>query len=156
VSPGDPRAGPRIRPAVREDGPQWGRLRRALWPACSARRNAAEMREFLGDPHRYGVFVAERSDGTVIGFVEVSLRPNQGAGTHPPVGYLEGLYVEPADRRMGLGRTLVRAAEAWARTRGCREMGSDALPTNRGSRAAHRSYGYRERERLIVFEKRLR
>jgi aminoglycoside 6'-N-acetyltransferase I len=130
-------------------------MRQVLWPTCSERRNATEMREYLADPDRYGVFLATRPDGSFAGFVEVSLRPNYRAGSHPPIGYLEGLFVDGPYRRRGIGRALVRAAEGWARERGVREMGSDAFPSNHQSRAAHHSYGYRERERLIVFQKRL-
>jgi len=114
------------------------------------------MRVYRADPERYGVFVAVRPDGTLAGFVEVSLRPNYRTGPHPSIGYLEGPFVAPLDRRRRVGRALVRAAEAWSRARGCAEMGSDTYPNDRPSRAAHRSYGYRERERLVIFRKRLR
>ncbi|HTT26734.1 MAG TPA: GNAT family N-acetyltransferase [Thermoplasmata archaeon] len=146
---------PRIRPATPSDCPAWGRLRRALWPACTGHRNIEEMRAFLADPARQAALVAEGRKGVLVGFVEASLRPNYRWGPQPPLGYLEGLYVAPSGRRRGLGRVLVRTAEAWARSKGCREMGSDAHPTNRGSRAAHAAYGYRERERLVIFTKRL-
>jgi aminoglycoside 6'-N-acetyltransferase I len=133
----------------------WGALRRQLWPELTPAENRTEMRAFLSRRRWYGAFVAEGSDGSAVGFVEVSLRPNYRMGVQPPLGYLEGLYVARSARRRGLGRALVDTAEAWAVDRGCREMGSDAYPSNRGSRAAHRAYGYRERERLIVFWKRL-
>lgn len=56
--------------------------------------------------------------------------------------------------RRGPGaRALVAAAEAWARSRGCREMASDAEITNELSHRAHGALGYQETGRLVVFRK---
>jgi molybdopterin synthase catalytic subunit len=47
----------------------------------------------------------------------------------------------------------VRAAEDWARSRGCREMASDCLGWNQVSFAAHQRLGYATAEREITFHK---
>jgi aminoglycoside 6'-N-acetyltransferase I len=69
------------------------------------------------------------------------------------VGYIEGWYVDEYVRRCGVGRALVEAAEAWARSRGCRQMASDAELGNDVSHQAHRAVGYQETARLVLFEK---
>lgn len=71
------------------------------------------------------VFVAE-VDGMVAGFIEVGLRSHaDGCDTRQPVGFVEGWYVEPTQRALGVGRALMQAAEDWARSQGCQEMASD-------------------------------
>jgi aminoglycoside 6'-N-acetyltransferase I len=71
------------------------------------------------------------------------------------VGYIEAWYVDPDARRIGLGRALLAAAEAWARERGYQEMASDALLDNDVSHAAHRRLGYQEVDRVVQFRKNL-
>src|SRR5262245_34924587 len=112
----------RVRPTRPEDSSDWCHLRSALWPEEAPEALAAELPAYLADPTQ-AAFVAER-DGELCGFVEASIR-SCGEGCPPgPVGYIEGWYVAPERRRQGVGRALVRAAEEWARARGCRWMGS--------------------------------
>jgi aminoglycoside 6'-N-acetyltransferase I len=56
-------------------------------------------------------------------------------------------------RRRGVGRALVEEAEAWARSKGCRQMASDAYIDNATSAESHARLGYREVERLVHFAK---
>lgn len=109
----------------------------------------------LADSQRNVVFVAATDRGRLAGFVEASIRDwAEGCSTRP-VGYIEGWYVVPEYRRSGVGRQLIDAAEQWARSRGCSEMGSDALLDNVISYAAHRALGYREVERVVAFSKKI-
>ena len=133
----------------------WLRLRAALWPEEPREDLVSGSRIILEDPDRYAVFVACSKDSELVGFVEPSLRDwAEGCRTRP-VGYIEGWYVEPAHRRRGVGRRLVEAAERWARSRGCTEMGSDAEIANTLSHRAHAALGYAEVERVVAFAKRL-
>ena len=91
------------------------------------------------------VFVAERPDGSIAGFVEAGSRPYADGCDRSPVGYIEAWFVDPDERCAGYGRALLAAAEEWARTRGYREMASDAQLSNDVSHAAHRRAGYGER-----------
>jgi aminoglycoside 6'-N-acetyltransferase I len=125
-------------------------MRLALWPDCAesdidtwfAREDAA-------------TFLAERSDGSLCGFVEVGSRPYAEGCESSPVGYIEGWWVDADVRRAGVGRALLAEAESWARGRGYSEMGSDALLDNAVSHSAHERCGYREVERLVMFRKTL-
>ena len=99
------------------------------------------------------VFVAEREDGSVAGFVEVGSRPYADGCETSPVAYIEAWYVDPDVRRSGYGRDLLKAAENWARSRGYHEMASDALLDNEISHAAHYSAGYEEVDRVVQFRK---
>lgn len=71
------------------------------------------------------------------------------------MAYLEGWYVAPDCRRQGVGTDLVQAAEAWARERGCRELGSDTHIENVVSRQAHRALGFEEGRPVVHFRKAL-
>lgn len=70
-----------------------------------------------------------------------------------PVGYVEGWYVDWDVRLLGIGGELVRAAEAWAVAKGCREMASDCKLDSQLSLLAHLALDYEETERLIHFRK---
>jgi len=72
-----------------------------------------------------------------------------------PVGFLEGVFVVPSHRRRGVGRALVRAAEAWVTAQGCTEFASDSLLENVDAHAVHRALGFVETERVVFFCKRL-
>jgi aminoglycoside 6'-N-acetyltransferase I len=99
------------------------------------------------------VFVAERPGGGLCGFVEASLRSRADGCDTTPVGYVEGWYVDEDMRRRGVGRALVEAAEAWARSKGCRQMASDAELWNDVSHRAHGALGFEEVARLVLFKK---
>jgi aminoglycoside 6'-N-acetyltransferase I len=145
----------RIRECLPAERGAWLDMRERLWPDHTREELSREQAEILGDPARTGVLVAVRPDGELAGFVEVSLRDwAEGCETRP-VGYVEAWYVEPAERRAGLGRRLIEAAERWALARGCTEMGSDADLANDVSHAAHRALGYVEVGRSVLFRKKL-
>jgi aminoglycoside 6'-N-acetyltransferase I len=130
------------------------RMSVALFPEHSADELAPDMREFL--KRRDGaVFVAERPDGSLAGFVEAGTRPYADGCDTSPVGYVEAWYVDPDVRRQGYGRALLAAAEDWARSVGYREIASDARINNAVSYAAHRRAGYVEVDRIVQFRKSL-
>ena len=129
-------------------------MRVQLWPDLSVDDNDADCANILARPDRFSVFVATDS-GLVHGFVDVSLRDIADGCDSSPVGYLEGWFVKPAHRGKGIGRRLVAAAEAWARSQGCTEMASDALLNNVDGQRAHARLGYAEVDRMVSFRKRL-
>ncbi len=141
----------KIEPA---DDAEWLRMRLALWPEYSTAEHHGEMEELLSDPG-YQVYVAERSEGRLGGFVEVSLRKYAEGCDSSPVGYIEGWYVDAHLRCQGIGGQLVKTAEDWVKNAGCQEIASDCTLENTISHNAHLALGYQEVERLIHFKKRL-
>jgi aminoglycoside 6'-N-acetyltransferase I len=127
-------------------------MRRALWDECPDEQQAREMEEIRGSDWDE-VFLAERPGSGLCGFLEASLRSRADGCDSTPVGYIEGWYVDEDVRRRGVGRALVQAAEAWARSRGCRQMASDAELWNDVSHQAHGALGYHEAARLVLFKK---
>ena len=135
----------------------WLGLRERLWPEIPKDELRSERALILDDPRRNAVFVARLPEpgGELVGFVEAAIRDwAEGCRTRP-VGYIEGWYVAPEHRRHGVGRRLIEAAEQWAQSRGCTEMGSDADIANTLSHRAHAALGYEEVERVVSFAKRL-
>jgi len=144
---------PIIRCATVGDRAAWVRLRRRLWPDCPTARHRLEVRQLLaGD----GVIALACVDKEVVGFAEVSLRGDHVEGTTAtPVPYLEGWYVSPRHRGHGVGRALLGFVEKWARTKGYRELASDAEIANRKSILAHAKLGFSEVGRSVHYVKRL-
>jgi aminoglycoside 6'-N-acetyltransferase I len=135
-----------------EDRAEWLRMRRTLWGGCPDEEQTLEMDEFLKSEVDE-VFFAVRPDGKLCGFLEAALRSRADGCDSSPVGYIEGWYVDPDVRLKGIGRALVDAAEAWARSKGCRQMASDAELSNNVSHQAHGALGYQEVGRGVQFKK---
>jgi len=143
-----------VRPFVDADWSEWLRMSLALFPHDAADDLEQGMREFRARPDAQ-VFIAERPQGSIAGFVEAGSRPYADGCATSPVGYVEAWYVDPDVRRAGYGRALLQAAEDWARGRGYREMASDARLDNHVSHAAHQRSGYAEVGRVVQFRKSL-
>jgi len=151
-----------IRPARASDLDQLAALCEALWPKSTAREHAEELRLILGGEAArvltmpLAIFVAERTDGLLIGFLEVDLRSHaDGCNPSRPAGYIEGWYVAADNRNRGVGRQLLVKAEEWARGLGCVEMASDAVIDNEVSQRAHEALGYEVVDRCVHYRKRL-
>ncbi len=143
-----------IRPVHPEDSAEWLRLRQALWDGPVG-EHVAEIEAIFAGTLTMGVYVVERPDGRLGGFVEVGTRSIAEGCETSPVGYLEGWYIEADLRGQGVGAALVKTAEAWARDRGLTEMASDTWLDNDDGYRAHLALGYTEVERIICFRKRL-
>jgi len=129
-------------------------MSQALFPHVSAEDLEVGMREFRQRSRRDAeVFVVDRGDGTLAGFLEVGTRPYADGCDTSPVAYLEAWYVDPDVRRQRWGQRLVAAAEEWARSHGYREMASDTPLDNVVSQDAHRRAGYEEVDRVMQFRK---
>ena len=151
-----------IRPAQASDLEQLAGLCEALWPKSPAKEHAQELRMLLGGKAAsvltmpLTIFVADESDGTLVGFVEVDLRSHaDGCDPSRPVGYIEGWYVTEDHRHRGIGKKLLVKAEDWARSHRCVEMASDALIDNELSQRAHEALGYEVVDRCVHYRKKL-
>ena len=119
-------------------------MMRALWP------DAGDYD--FGDE---AVFVWERAEGGLGGFVSFSIRAWAEGCASAPVPYVEGWWVAPDLRRSGVGRALFAAVEQWARENGYVELGSDVELHNAVSIAAHEALGFEPTIRVQYFRKKL-
>ena len=145
----------RVRPLEEKDFPEWLRLRRLLWDEVTDEEHIEEMRDIFEHYQTQLVLVGETENNHLVGLLEASIRPYVEDCVTDHVGYLEGWFVEPEFRRHGIGRELVRAAEKWARDKGCTEMASDSEIGNDLSLKAHSNLGYTETSRLVHWRKEL-
>lgn len=146
-----------IRPFEARDAAAWAAMRQQLWPHADAGELLDETAVFAGggDSFINAVFIAEDESQRTVGFVELSIRDFANGCDSMPIPFVEGWYVEPFARRRGFGRSLMSAAEDWARERGFSELASDTEVENVASQDAHGACGFEETERLITFRKSL-
>jgi aminoglycoside 6'-N-acetyltransferase I len=145
-----------IRPAKESDSADWERMREALWPSEPGEHAREIARYFAGGAREpLEVLLAFDERGEAIGLIELSIRSYAEGATTDRVAFIEGWYVDEPARRRGLGATLVGAAEDWARSQGCLELGSDTEVDNVESAAAHRALGFTETGVIRCFLKRL-
>jgi aminoglycoside 6'-N-acetyltransferase I len=143
----------KVRELRESDIGEWLRLRKLLWDGSSDEEHKAEMMDIYEHTETQLVLVADVGGGRLGGFLEASIRPFVEDCHSDHVGYLEGWFVEPEFRRGGIGRSLVREAENWARSHGAMEMASDAEIGNEMSLKAHLNLGYAETSRLVHLRK---
>lgn len=129
-------------------------MRYALWPDESGIEAGADD-VYAGRGQRMAVFIHDRGDGRLGGFIEIGERTYAEGCDTSPVAFIEGWYVDADLRRSGVAAKLVEAGEVWARSQGYKEIGSDLLIDNEVSLKAHLALGYREVERLIAMAKKL-
>jgi aminoglycoside 6'-N-acetyltransferase I len=101
------------------------------------------------------VFVFERRGGTLAGFASFSVRPFVNGADAAPCPHIEGWYVEPDARGLGVGRALISAIENWCAEHGFAELTSDACLANTGSLLAHAAIGFEPTEQVQYFRKSL-
>lgn len=143
----------RIRPITANDASEWFRLRKLLWDESSDEEHRTEMLDIYEHYETQLVLVAETDGGRLIGFLEASIRPFVEDCHSDHVGYLEGWFVQTEYRKNGIGRELVKAAENWAKSKGCTEMASDSEVGNDLSLRVHQNLGYEETSRLVHLRK---
>ena len=144
-----------IRKAEEKDLATAAALAALLWPEHGPEELLPELRALLRSGE--GALFLASEGGADLGFAQVQLRHDYVEGTDSsPVGYLEGVYVREEARGRGVARALLRACEAWAADRGCREFASDCEPGNGASLAFHLHSGFKEANRIVCFVKPLK
>ena len=121
------------------------------------RLSRRSLRRFLKSASA-AVIVAEAA-GSLAGIAIVTFRPRSA------LARLYSIAVAPPMGGRGVGRALIEAAEAQARSRGCRAMRLEVHPSNHAAIGRYRKSGYREFARYrryyedggdaLRFEKRL-
>lgn len=149
----------KIRLIAPTDRGEWLRLLVGLHPELDEAEHVPSIDAYLSNGSideliPSAVFVAERRDGRLGGFLEISVR-NYAEGCSGDTPYVESWYVDEDVRGTGVGRALMEAAETWARDQGFTALASDALLDNSLSHAAHQALGFEVVERIVVFRKSL-
>jgi len=147
----------KIRPIEVHYADDWAAMRSRLWPDADRGDLARETRAFLEGSETFldAVMIAQEEESRPIGFIEITIRAFSDGCDSMPVPHVEGWYVEEAARGRGVGRSLMRAAEDWARARGFTELASDSELDNASAQSAHKHCGFEEVDRIVKFRKRL-
>lgn len=142
-----------IRKATNADSLTLAQLASQMWDASPA--ELAPEFSGLTQSAEAACFLAFEGDAP-IGFAQCQLRHDyvEGCDTSP-VGFLEGVYVQPEHHHKDIAHQLVAACEDWARSVGCTEFGSDCEIDNTESLAFHLAIGFEEVNRTIWFHKKL-
>jgi GNAT superfamily N-acetyltransferase len=104
-----------------------------------SRRQRRGLRAMLAAPDQRGVLVAARA-GAVVGMVTVQLVVSTAEGAAS--GWVEDMVVARTERRRGLGRRLLVAAERWAVERGATRLQLLADAANEPAHAFYRRMGW--------------
>lgn len=137
------------------DYPEWLRMRHTLWPDCPEERHLLEMQTLRKASGENAIFVYDRGDGALGGFIEVSVRTQVDGAHAERTAYVEGWYVDPDLRGQGIGRQLMEAAERWAAAHDLTEIASDAEIDNLDSIQTHQALGFAETFRVVQFLKQI-
>lgn len=144
-----------IKPIGPDELTSWRSLRKALWPQASEAEHQQETEDLLSQPERYLAVIAVSPDGDAIGLAEASIRRDYVNGCDKsPAVFLEGIYVSPLSRRMGVASALCTSVEQWGVSQGCEEFASDTDINNLDSQRLHKALGFAETERVVFFRKR--
>ena len=140
----------------REDFDAWLEMGLLLWPKHSKAKLKKEFDVILKSKIEE-TFLCKDEEGNYIGFINLSLRYEHVPGAKSsPVGYVEGIFVREQYRKMGIAKKLIDAGEEWAKSKGCKEMGSDTELHNKTSQAFHKKLGFKEDDILVHFIKKIR
>ena len=130
-------------------------LAHRLWPHDNEEDLRILYERLLSATENGAVFLAF-DDKRAVGFAQCQLRRDYVEGAESsPVGYLEGIWVEPAFRGQGVAGRLLQKCQEWAKEKGCAEFASDCEIHNSESLSFHLQNGFREANRIICLIKRI-
>ena len=144
----------RLTPATKRDLDAWRAMREDLYSGVDEAFNEFEMALILGSHDRVCLLVRAPNDDAV-GFIEVSLRNVVDGCLGGPVGYIEGIYLVPSWRGLGLGPGMIEAVAEWFRSQGCRDMATDAEMENPEAQQFWSELGFEETWRIVQYRKSL-
>ncbi len=142
---------PAIRPARPDDTAELARLSTQLGYAMSHPVAESQLGVVAGHGD-HALFVAEAPTG-LAGWIQVSVSRIFEA---PAAAEIVGLVVDEPSRGGGVGPRLLRAAEDWARARGCRAVRVRSNVRRERALAFYEREGYARVKVQQVFEKPLR
>ena len=111
-----------------------------------------DVERWLDDDDRV-LFVAEREgDAELVGHISAGRHDSPPIYARGPYANVDGLYVKPANRRVGVAAALFDRVEAWARDRGCERVAVSAHVDND---AAVEMYDERFERKFVSYRGRL-
>lgn len=137
-----------------DDFSRWLEYREKLYGGLGPSFHRIEMDLIHASPEATA-FLCVTDQGACAGLLEVSLRNFVDGCLGGPVGYIEGLYLDPEFRGMGLGRKVVEFAAEWFREQGCHDMATDAEQDNLHAQAFFAHIGFTETFRIVEFRRSL-
>ena len=132
----------------------WKRLRQAVYQDVEGAFHDQEMQLILSEPDA-AAFLGLSDSGEPIALLEVTLRNYVDGCLGRPIGYIEGIYVDPEHQKAGRGRALVEFAADWFRKRGCRDMAADSELDNTGAQEFISRMGFEETYRVVEYKRSL-
>jgi aminoglycoside 6'-N-acetyltransferase I len=144
----------RIVEVTRDHFPEWRQMREEVYGDLDAGFHEAEMELIISSAYAT-CFLGLGKSGEAVAMLEVSLRNFVDGCLGGPVGYIEGIYVAPAQREHGYGRDLIEFAENWFRSKGCRNMAADADLTNLAAQDFLIRTGFVETYRIVEYRRSL-
>jgi GNAT superfamily N-acetyltransferase len=128
-----------VREARLSDAPQLAPLCRQLGYPSTVNEVETRLKQIQGQPDHM-VFVAQQTDGTLAGFLDVFVMRTVESNARAEVG---GLVVDEACRSLGIGRLLMERAEDWARRQGCKEIGLRSNVIRKRAHTFYENIGYK-------------
>jgi ribosomal protein S18 acetylase RimI-like enzyme len=90
-----------------------------------------------------GVFLVAEEGGAIVGFLMGAVQQEYGMYRTGRYGMIHDLWVEPDQRRKGLGRGMVTAALDYFREQGLKQARLDSAFKNKAAQALFASCGFR-------------
>lgn len=135
-----------IRDASPGDEAAIASLARRLMPAAGPDRDLGVFAAYFDRPTDYPpgtrTIVAAAPDGTVLGYLIV--RPEMEHFSSQERAYIERIAVAEVAEGMGVGRSLLDWAAAWARSQGYAAVALDVFASNDRARRFYHRNGYAE------------
>ena len=149
TSPAAERVAIKIRRAKNNDAAQIAELCDQLGYPAKPAEIAQRLRK-IKPPSQHAVLVAESPEQKVIGWLHVSVSPLVEVELRAEVN---GLVVDNHERSSGTGALLLRAAEQWARSRGCKNMSVRSNVIRERAHQFYLRYGYEHYKTQKAFRK---
>ena len=123
-----------------------------LWPGCEFDEEFISYQDIINSENEVCFLAQENS--TYVAFIHLSIRTNYVEGANDlPIAYIEAIYVNPNNQRLGFGNLLMKTAENWAKQKGYKQLGSDTEIYNSKSIDFHKKLGFEEANRVVCFIK---
>ena len=92
-----------------------------LWPDCSFNEEYENCVRILKSENETCFLVREGKN--YVAFIQLAIRFDYVEGsTNPSIAYVEGIYVKPSFRRIGVGNRLITCGKDWAAQKGYKQL----------------------------------